>query len=109
VGAIQRASLPRVLSEGEQTALGMAGFFTETHFEPSKSAVVLDDPVCSLDHVRRGYVAARLATLAKERQVIVFTHDIAFVADLRFAAESEVQRCANARLNGDYPGNRGHA
>lgn len=31
VGAIQRAPLPRVLSEGEQTALGLAGFFTEAY------------------------------------------------------------------------------
>jgi hypothetical protein len=104
VGAIQRAPLPRVLSEGEQTALGLAGFFTEAYFEPSKSAVVLDDPVCSLDHVRRGYAAARLATLAKERQVVVFTHDIAFVADLRLAAESEgaevCERAIERRLSG---------
>ena len=89
VGAVQKAPLPRVLSEGEQTALGMAGFFTEVELEPSKSAVVLDDPVSSLDHVRRGCVAARLARLAHERQVIVFTHDTAFVVDLRLAARSE--------------------
>jgi hypothetical protein len=89
VGAVQKASLEKVLSEGEQTALGLAGFFTEVHFEPSKSAAVLDDPVSSLDHVRRGYVAGRLVEMAKERQVIVFTHDIAFVADLRLAAESQ--------------------
>jgi energy-coupling factor transporter ATP-binding protein EcfA2 len=89
LGAVQRAPLPMVLSEGEQTALGLAGFFTEAHLEVSHSAIVLDDPVSSLDHVRRGYVAARLAMLAKERQVVVFTHDIAFVADLRLAAESE--------------------
>jgi hypothetical protein len=81
--------MERVLSEGEQTALGLAGFFTEVHFEQSKSAIVLDDPVSSLDHVRRGYVARRLVEIAKERQVVVFTHDIAFVADLRGAAEGQ--------------------
>lgn len=89
VGAIQKVPLPLVLSEGEQTALGMAGFFTEVELEPSESAVVLDDPVSSLDHVRRGSVATRLASLAHERQVIVFTHDTAFVVDLRLAARSE--------------------
>jgi hypothetical protein len=89
VGAMQSAPLPRVLSEGEQTALGLAGFFTEAHFDRSKSALVLDDPVSSLDHVRRARVATTLAGLAKERQVIVFTHDIAFVADLRLAAANE--------------------
>jgi energy-coupling factor transporter ATP-binding protein EcfA2 len=89
VGAIQQVPMEKVLSEGEQTALGLAGFFTEVHFEQSKSAIVLDDPVSSLDHVRRGYVAGRLVEIAKERQVVVFTHDIAFVADLRGAAEGQ--------------------
>src|SRR5690606_36985436 len=45
------ASTPAVLSEGEQTALGLAGFFTEAAFDDSKSALIFDDPVTSLDHV----------------------------------------------------------
>jgi wobble nucleotide-excising tRNase len=47
----------------------------------------LDDPVSSLDHVRRGNVAARLCEFAEEQQVIVFTHDLSFVADLFSHAE----------------------
>jgi hypothetical protein len=78
-----------VLSEGEQTALGLAGYFTEAHFDDSKSALVLDDPVTSLDHVRRSHVAHRLAQLGSDRQVIVFTHDVALVGDLRRAADQE--------------------
>jgi hypothetical protein len=87
LGAVQKASLPQVLSEGEQTALGLAGFFTEVALDSSKSAIVLDDPVSSLDHVRRGNVAARLCEFAEEQQVIVFTHDLSFVADLFSHAE----------------------
>ena len=83
VGARQDAKLPRVFSEGERTALGLAAFFTEAHLDASRSALILDDPVTSLDHVRRQLVAARLATFAKDRQVIVFTHDVSFVADLK--------------------------
>jgi energy-coupling factor transporter ATP-binding protein EcfA2 len=83
VGARQQVTLPRVFSEGEQTALGLAAFFTEAHLDSSKSALILDDPVTSLDHIRRGLVAARLAALAETRQVVVFTHDVAFVADLK--------------------------
>ena len=83
VRARQQVKLPRVFSEGERTALGLAAFFTEAHLDGSKSALILDDPVTSLDHIRRGLVAARLAVLAANRQVIVFTHDIAFVADLK--------------------------
>ena len=91
VGAIQEPAMARVLSEGEQTALGLAGFFTEAFLDDTKSAIVLDDPVSSLDHIRRGRVASRLAELARDRQVVVFTHDLAFVVDLaRAAKEAEV-------------------
>jgi energy-coupling factor transporter ATP-binding protein EcfA2 len=83
VGARQNVTLPRVFSEGERTALGLAAYFTEAQLDPSKSALVLDDPVSSLDHIRRALVAARLATLAESRQVVVFTHDVSFVADLK--------------------------
>lgn len=83
VGARQQVTLPKVFSEGERTALGLAAFFTEAHLDGSKSALILDDPVTSLDHIRRGLVATRLAALAETRQVILFTHDVAFVADLK--------------------------
>ncbi|MCY3961023.1 MAG: AAA family ATPase [bacterium] len=91
VGAIQQPAMAKVLSEGEQTALGLAGFFTEAYLDDTKSAIVLDDPVSSLDHIRRERVASRLAELAQDRQVVVFTHDLAFVVDLaRAAREAEV-------------------
>jgi energy-coupling factor transporter ATP-binding protein EcfA2 len=83
VGAQQQVTVPRVLSEGERTALGLAAFFTEAHLDRSNSALILDDPVSSLDHIRRGLVATRLAALAETRQVVLFTHDVAFVADLK--------------------------
>jgi energy-coupling factor transporter ATP-binding protein EcfA2 len=83
VGARQNVTLPKVFSEGERTALGLAAFFTDAQLDASKSALILDDPVTSLDHIRRGLVATRLALLAEVRQVIVFTHDVSFVADLK--------------------------
>jgi hypothetical protein len=83
LNATQDAPLPEVLSEGEQTALGMAGFLAEIWTDPSKSGVILDDPISSLDHERRDKVAERLVALARERQTIVFTHDIAFVLALK--------------------------
>lgn len=89
LGAVRGAAAHHVLSEGEQTALGLAGFFTEAAFDDSRSAIIFDDPVTSLDHVRRDKVAQRLAQLAKDRQVVVFTHDVAFVGDLSAAADSE--------------------
>lgn len=89
VGARQQVTLQRVFSEGERNALGLAAFFTEAKLDRSHSALILDDPVNSLDHTRRRLVAARLAALAGNRQVIVFTHDVAFVADLKCEANGK--------------------
>ncbi|WP_270256637.1 AAA family ATPase [Kocuria marina] len=86
LGAILDADIENVLSEGEQTALGLAGFLTEVEFDESKSAVVLDDPVSSLDAGRRSRVARRLTELAQSRQVIVFTHEATFANALNKAA-----------------------
>ncbi len=82
----QEVQLKRVFSEGELSSLGLAAFFTEAELDSSKSALILDDPVTSLDHIRRNLVATRLASFAKSRQVILFTHDVAFVADLKLEA-----------------------
>lgn len=81
------AQLTNVLSEGEQTSLGFVGFLTEAHFDTSKSALIFDDPVSSLDHMKRNSVARRIVELAKDRQVVVFTHDVAFTMLLHKAAE----------------------
>ena len=85
--ATQSPRIEAVLSEGEQTALGLAGFFVDAHFDSSNSAIVLDDPISSLDHINRGRVAKRLAKFARDRQVVVFTHDASFVIDLSRAAD----------------------
>jgi energy-coupling factor transporter ATP-binding protein EcfA2 len=104
LGAKVAGSVEQVLSEGEQTALGLAGYFTEAYFDGSKSSMVLDDPVSSLDHKRRRHVARRLAQFAKEHQVIVFSHDIIFVGELSRAAGAEkvafTERCVERRGDG---------
>ena len=86
VGARQTTELARVFSEGERSALGLAACFTEAALDESNSGLILDDPVNSLDHIRRERVAERLVDFAQSRQVVVFTHDVAFVADLKGAA-----------------------
>ena len=86
VGAQQSSELARIFSEGERTALGLAACFTEASLDQSDSALILDDPVTSLDHIRRERVALRLVDFAETRQVVVFTHDVAFVVDLKGAA-----------------------
>jgi energy-coupling factor transporter ATP-binding protein EcfA2 len=104
VGTRQEVTLPRVLSEGERSALGLAAFFTDAQLDHTKSTLILDDPVSSLDHVRRGLVAARLTEFARGQQVVVFTHDVAFVADLKREANGRGVSVAErtvARSRGD--------
>ena len=86
VDAVQAVRVDAVLSEGERSALGLAAFLTEVESDATGSTVILDDPVSSLDHVRKQCVARRLVELAATRQVVIFTHDIGFVIDLKRAA-----------------------
>lgn len=82
------ADISDVLSEGEQTCVAMAVFLAELSTAAHKSALVFDDPVSSLDHKWRHKVARRLAEESRDRQVIVFTHDLIFLNDIEDSAES---------------------
>lgn len=73
------AGVGEVLSEGEHRCVALAAFLAELATTDSKSAIVFDDPVSSLDHMHREAVAKRLVEEATSRQIIVFTHDIAFL------------------------------
>jgi ABC-type lipoprotein export system ATPase subunit len=77
-----KANLTEILSEGEQHVVAVAGFLAELRVSNPLCPIVFDDPVCSLDHLYRGKIAKRLAREATSRQVIIFTHDIAFLLEL---------------------------
>jgi energy-coupling factor transporter ATP-binding protein EcfA2 len=99
-----RERVAKVLSTGEQTALATAFFLAELRVSNERSAIVLDDPISSLDHQRREHLAARLAEEARERQVVVLTHDLVFVAYLVEKAEEiglEVNSQALTRADGE--------
>ena len=68
----------KVLSEGEQKTIALCEFLTELQLDTTVAPVVFDDPVNSLDHLIIQDVAKRLVDLSKERQVIVFTHNVIF-------------------------------
>ena len=68
-----------ILSEGEQRAIAIGSFLAEISIGDGSTGVIFDDPVSSLDHIRRERVARRLAHEAISRQVIVFTHDLYFI------------------------------
>ncbi len=82
------ASAKDILSEGEQRAIAIASFLAEVNLGKGRGGIVFDDPVSSLDHRRRWHVAKRLAEEAKQRQVIVLTHDIYFLCILQQEADA---------------------
>jgi hypothetical protein len=82
----------KILSEGEQKVLAMADFLAEARLAGITAPVIFDDPVNSLDHRRINEVAQRIAALAEDNQVIVFTHDIFFATTLLSLFEKS-KRC----------------
>ncbi|MCJ7655563.1 MAG: AAA family ATPase, partial [Dehalococcoidia bacterium] len=80
---LKRISLSEILSEGEHCVVGLAGFLAELQVAGHECPIVLDDPVCSLDHKYMRRIAKRLTKEAEKRQVIIFTHDIAFLLELK--------------------------
>ncbi len=90
-----------VLSEGEQKVIGLADFLAEAGLRLTPSPIVLDDPVNSLDYRRIREVADRVASLSADRQVIVFTHNIWFAAELLARFESDTSRCTYYSITDD--------
>jgi len=86
------AAVGHVLSEGEHRCVALAAFMAELATTDSKSSIVFDDPVSSLDHMHREAVARRLVAEAEHRQIIVFTHDLAFLFELNRAADDRRPR-----------------
>lgn len=84
----------KVLSEGEHRCVALAAFLAELASVDLKSTIVFDDPVSSLDHLHRDNVATRLADEGQHRQVVVFTHDIAFLLLLEEACRATKDRLA---------------
>lgn len=84
---VAKQTASQILSEGEQRAISLADFLTEVQLNPHNSGVIFDDPVTSLDHKRRAIIAQRLVELSVSKQVVIFTHDIAFFAKLTSYAD----------------------
>ena len=83
--------------DGSGVSIALAGFLTEVSLTEGSAAIVVDDPVSSLDRERCLLVAQRLAAESKNRQVIVFTHDIIFFNELcREADELGVEAVTTA-------------
>lgn len=84
----------KILSEGEHRCVALAAFLADLSTVESCSGIVFDDPVSSLDHNHRDRVAERLAKESLNRQVVIFTHDIAFLLLLEEACRKTPDRAA---------------
>ncbi|MDD3771912.1 MAG: AAA family ATPase [Weeksellaceae bacterium] len=78
-----------ILSEGEQKVIALADFIAESTITTINKGIVFDDPVTSLDHKRKETIAKRLVEISNSKQVIIFTHDIAFVKYLEIYSKKK--------------------
>jgi hypothetical protein len=85
------ASVGDIFSEGEHRCVALAAFLAELVTSKQYSGIVFDDPMSSLDHIHRKAIAGRLVEEAVHRQVIVFTHDLTFLYELRREAEAKTR------------------
>jgi len=81
--------LEKILSEGEQRAIAIGSFLAELSLANHSCGIIFDDPVSSLDHTKRRFVAKRLVKEAQNRQVLIFTHEVVFLEQLRSECERQ--------------------
>jgi hypothetical protein len=89
----------KVLSEGEQKVIALADFLAEASLRLVPAPLIFDDPVNSLDYLRINEVSDRIAQLAVERQVIVFTHNIWLAVALLGRFEKNKDACTYYRVS----------
>lgn len=82
VDGTRRTPADGVLSEGELRAVSIAAFLSDVSSSGDGSAIILDDPITSLDQAFQIKVAQRLVKEGRNRQVIIFTHSMPFASML---------------------------
>lgn len=99
-----RKTPQEVLSEGEQRIVSLAAFFADATGRNESTPIIIDDPISSLDYNYEEAATKRIVELAKERQVIVFTHRISLLVGLSEqsvkAGVPFVERHIRGTLNG---------
>lgn len=78
-----------ILSEGEQRIVALAAFFADATGRDELTPIVIDDPISSLDYNYEESATKRIVELAKNRQVIVFTHRISLLVGISEQCEKE--------------------
>lgn len=67
-----------IMSEGEQKAIALSEFATDLKIRENYCTTIFDDPVTSFDYKRAEKIADLINEISKDRQVVVFTHNIMF-------------------------------
>jgi hypothetical protein len=86
VGSTLVGDAGQILSEGEFRVVSIAAFLADVTGSGANTPILFDDPVTSLDQDFEEATCARIAALAKTRQVVVFTHRLSFLSLLQSAA-----------------------
>ncbi|ACC76518.1 AAA family ATPase [Paraburkholderia caribensis] len=71
-----------ILSEGERRIIALAAFLADISGSGQPTPFVFDDPISSLDQDFEEHVVDRLVALARERQVIIFTHRLSLLTQV---------------------------
>lgn len=96
---------PRLtLSEGNRNSLGLCVFLAMALRAQGDQPVVLDDVVVSLDREHRGMIVDLLEREFANRQVILFTHDRDWFAELRQFLDKGWQHLALRPYRGPQDG-----
>jgi wobble nucleotide-excising tRNase len=87
-----KPSFRTVLSDGDKSALAFAVFVAKLEYDPSLAGkvIVIDDPITSLDTHRKTCTQQEICRIAqKALQVIVLSHDPAFLKGVRDKARAK--------------------
>ncbi len=94
-----------ILSEGEQRIVALAAFFADATGRESKTPLIIDDPISSLDLLYEEKATDEIVRLASERQIIVFTHRISLLVGMREACKSAGIPFSNHHIRSTRKGN----
>ncbi len=101
-GAVEKRKTEEILSEGEYRVVSIAAFMADLNSINKTQAFIFDDPINSLDHNYEDNVAKQLVKLSFERQVIIFTHRIAFAETLKTCLEMYMRDNPNLKSNSKF-------
>ncbi len=98
-----RPNIEFILSEGEKRAVAISDFLTEVKLDENSKGMIFDDPVTSLDDEWKEKIASILVEEAKNKQIIIFTHDLHFhYLLMKYSSEFDVDQQAHWIRRDEY-------